>query len=160
MDKNKALKIIKERRYTASEKAYAVNSFLEEQPQYKKLRAEISQLTIQGAKGDASAYEKRSLKEKELSRFLADFELSEKDLTPQYFCTKCNDTGFIKGEECTCLKELTHETAVTTLDNMTFENADKSLNTKFMEYCKNYVLFPKNAKNNMLIFGAAGTGKT
>lgn len=45
-------------------------------------------------------------------------------------------------------------------DEMTFENAEPSINSKFMDYCRKYADNSEECKLNLFVYGAAGTGKT
>lgn len=45
-------------------------------------------------------------------------------------------------------------------DEMTFENAEPSINSKFMDYCRKYAGNSEECKLNLFVYGAAGTGKT
>ncbi len=161
MDKNSALKIIRGRKYAAEQRAYEINAYLSESDEFNRLNAEIHRLLVAEIQGDGSALQKRREKERLLGEFLSSEGFSKEDLKPRYYCEKCGDTGFIDGQPCKCLKDLTGEVSERTSgDDMTFENADPSINAKFMAYCKKYVLSPQECKPNLFVYGAAGTGKT
>lgn len=70
MDKNSALRIIKNRKYAAEERAYEINLHLSGFERFGKLTALIHKLTIDEIKGDFSARQKKIVAEKELSEFL------------------------------------------------------------------------------------------
>ncbi len=160
MDKNSALRIIKNRKYAAEERAYEINLHLSGFERFGKLTALIHKLTIDEIKGDFSARQKKIVAEKELSEFLASLGFSEEDLKPRYFCKKCGDTGFYEGLPCKCLTELMGGTERSRGDEMTFENAEPSINSKFMDYCRKYADNSEECKLNLFVYGAAGTGKT
>ena len=159
MDKNSALRIIKNRKYAAEERAYEINLHLSGFERFGKLTALIHKLTIDEIKGDFSARQKKIVAEKELSEFLASLGFSEEDLKPRYFCKKCGDTGFYEGLPCKCLTELMGGTERSRGDEMTFENAEPSINSKFMDYCRKYADNSEECKLNLFVYGAAGYGQ-
>lgn len=109
-------------------------------------------------------------------------KIIEKDIKLVSFdCTKCNDTGVLDGKHCTCLLNEVYETlygAVPIRDvEASFERFDLSLfddttpteagktQRVLMEMmksvCQKYVeKYPDTPKNNMLLKGKAGLGKT
>jgi len=95
---------------------------------------------------------------------------SEDYLDMGFMCSKCEDTGFVGNEPCTCLMELYKAEQAKELSNMltigneTFENfrldyytgEAKSYMTVVFETCKKYAeTFGKNSKN-MFFTGAPG----
>jgi DNA replication protein DnaC len=99
----------------------------------------------------------------------------------QYYCKKCNDTGYIDGVICQCLQELFAEIALKELSkvsqsgncsfqnfNLNFYKGQKSPNGKDafemmrnnFEYCKKYAeTFSENSKSLFMV-GLTGLGKT
>ena len=95
----------------------------------------------------------------------------------KYTCPKCSDTGYIDGiKVCGCLKELIIKERIATsamgrlIDTQSFDNFDLkwyAYDEKVLEkmranvaMAKNYVKnFAKN-KDNLLLIGSTGTGKT
>lgn len=90
---------------------------------------------------------------------------TRQDLTVKYFCDACQDTGKIDGKTCNCVKVLTRELAYDGRQStarfefsqavLTEEN-DKTL-TNAQKWCDDY---PKVDKQNYLIYGHTGVGKT
>lgn len=80
-------------------------------PEFKRVEAELSSAVIEEAKAEVRMPKKlpellRKLKELQQKRqeLLKSMNLSDVDLTPQYKCKKCDDTGFMKkdGRGCDC----------------------------------------------------------
>jgi DNA replication protein len=110
----------------------------------------------------------------DFNKLLAKHNMTEKDVTPQYTCEKCKDTGFVDGFMCACLKSLQKQLAYEDLNmnaplsECTFENFDVNFYdgaaAKQMQliydYCRKYAsLF--NARSPSLLFrGSTGLGKT
>jgi DNA replication protein DnaC len=94
----------------------------------------------------------------------------------EYDCTVCNDTGYVGGRVCECVKKIANDimlsefTKEMPLDDCKFENfdlkyySDKEDNrrmTAILKLCKEYVInFDPNSSPNLLFMGASGLGKT
>lgn len=108
-----------------------------------------------------------------LQKELKELKLKPSDLKPNYFCKKCNDTGFINGLECECLINEKNNVI------LKFNNLDKDELPNFnnVDYCvyksnikneikdifnlsKNFINKPSTQKLNLIIFGNTGVGKT
>ena len=101
--------------------------------------------------------------------------LTKNDLTPQYRCKKCKDTGFIRGFMCDCYKKernyaIIKECGIDKNELVSFEDIDESLikNEKqlsdfrrlknmLQKWCNAY---PNADRNNIFLSGATGLGKT
>ena len=93
-----------------------------------------------------------------------------------YDCPLCNDTGYVGGKVCECVKKLANSimlsefTKEMPLDDCKFENFDlkyysnKDDNrrmTAILKLCKEYVInFDPQSSPNLLFMGASGLGKT
>lgn len=93
-----------------------------------------------------------------------------------YDCAVCNDTGYVGGRVCECVKKLANSimlsefTKQMPLDDCKFENfdlnyySDKNANrrmTSILNLCKDYVKnFNPHTSPNLLFVGRAGLGKT
>lgn len=93
-----------------------------------------------------------------------------------YDCLLCNDTGYVSGKVCECVRKLANSimlsefTKEMPLDDCKFENFDlkyypnKDDNrrmTAILKLCKEYVInFDPSSSPNLLFFGASGLGKT
>lgn len=95
-----------------------------------------------------------------------------------YDCTLCNDTGYVNGKICDCVKKIVNKLAIDELNSEMpinecgFENfdltyySDKGENprrrmTSILKLCKEYVInFNPNSSQNLLFLGEPGLGKT
>ncbi len=118
--------------------------------------------------------------QKQKSGLLADCGFPENYLDDIYSCSKCRDTGFVEGHRCECLKSLivknigANSNLTEHMRKQTFENFDLSLfanqdteggqTLKIMQVvCDKAINFAESfdkTKDNFLIMGNAGTGKT
>jgi len=103
-------------------------------------------------------------------------------LNDEFLCSKCNDTGYINGKMCTCLKELYDEEQRASLSNLfklgteTFDSFDisyyddkpasdtgisprRSMEVVY-ETCVEYARKFGSRSMNLLFTGAPGLGKT
>ncbi len=93
---------------------------------------------------------------------------------PTAFCTLCNDTGYVSGKICECIKAVAKELAIKELNNqMPIESAGfanfsleyypddaKEKMSKILDFSVNYAeSFNKNS-GNILFMGKSGLGKT
>ncbi len=101
--------------------------------------------------------------------------LKESDLSPKYECVICRDVGFVNGKMCECYKkrrnqEIVKECGLELSGNNTFENYKtdicknpkhaltlNKLKDKLVLWSEKY---PKVKKQNILISGTPGGGKT
>jgi DNA replication protein DnaC len=90
---------------------------------------------------------------------------------PCFFCKKCNDTGFIKLEKCSCLKELEAHNFMKktvlgkglsdyTFDTFSLEYCTDPSMKGVLECCKKYAENFTPDSGNLLLFGGTGLGKT
>ncbi len=96
----------------------------------------------------------------------------------EYDCPLCNDTGYINGKVCDCVKKIANSIAIRELsalmplDECKFENFDLNYYSEegenarkrmasIFKLCKEYVLnFNPKSSPNLLFLGGAGLGKT
>ena len=160
--------------------------FYEQCPRAREIREEMAQNAAGAAKavlsgGDVRAEISRmkdrglSLKA-EFNQLLAEHHLTEADVTPQYQCLACRDTGFVDGRMCTCLKSLQRRMAYeklsmsVPLENCTFESfsldyyKDDERAYRQMEKvfaaCKSYGEKFRADSPSLLFKGGTGLGKT
>lgn len=105
-------------------------------------------------------------------------------LEEQYDCKKCHDSGFLtNGEKCSCFKQklINYTYAMSNLSNIlkkenfhtfninlfsdeTFENQEKTPRENMLHLlniCEGFVFnFDSNNEENLLFYGATGSGKT
>ena len=118
----------------------------------------------------------------ELKEYIKDGQLPDDYLQPHYQCKFCEDTGFIDGKMCDCLKQLLRIEAYKRLNTLTplslstfdsfslkyypdeQEKADGIPPKKQMEgifrYCCNYAEGFSVSSSSIIMQGATGLGKT
>lgn len=174
--KNNALKEKKAHRNMLLNAAYTTNPRLADIDQ--QLSYIGSQIAITALSGDSqkiAVLNKQSVAlTKEKSAIL------KKEMVPEikYDCHICNDSGYVGGKICECVKKIAAGVIVEELKKQmplelcTFESFDLNYYSKdgenarkrmtaVLKLCKDYVNFfdPKNAEN-LLFMGAPGLGKT
>jgi DNA replication protein DnaC len=187
---NKAIEILKNKREKEEAKSQEIKEkFLRITPEAKQILDEISQSSIHLvkyiAKNDSESREKiMSVKERNLSlqkryeELLSNSGLTYSQITPDYSCKRCNDTGYdSNGNMCSCLKKLLDKlyfekiSLTVPLKKSTFENFDLSYydclpieKRKSMQHiydeCKNYALSFTIHSESLLFMGSTGVGKT
>lgn len=178
---------LEQRKRLAEEKAeQGRERFYELCPRAKEIREEMAQNAAGAAKavlagGDVRAEITRmkdrglALKE-EYNRLLAENHFTEADVTPQYQCKLCRDTGFVDGRMCSCLKNLQRRLAYdklsmsVPLESCTFESFsldyykedEKTLRQmeKVFRACQNYGEKFRVDSPSLLFKGGTGLGKT
>ncbi|MBQ7653834.1 MAG: ATP-binding protein [Clostridia bacterium] len=137
----------------------------------------------------AALMKKNLSSQQKIREILKANDLPEDYLVPHYFCKKCDDTGFVDGIMCDCLKECMKITAVNDISDKlplkdnTFEKFDLSyyssemtdyhssvlgdinvIPRKKMEsilnFCKEYAEDFNNHADSLLFTGETGLGKT
>ena len=111
----------------------------------------------------------------EKTKVLNKLGLKASDFKPKYHCLRCMDSGFIAGKPCECYKkrknaELIKAFGLSADTNCSFDKFDTKIckNAKQAEtlqkmakilekWAENY---PNNQKNNIIICGKTGVGKT
>ena len=111
----------------------------------------------------------------EKQKVLTSLNLKASDLKPKYTCKICSDSGFVDGKPCLCYKkckniELIKAFGLSAKKECSFANFDTKIckNEKQAENLKKMAIllskwaekYPKNEKNNILIIGKTGVGKT
>ncbi|MBR5315017.1 MAG: ATP-binding protein [Clostridia bacterium] len=112
----------------------------------------------------------------ERATLLKKYSLPEDYTDPKYECTKCNDSGFVGINMCSCFKSALAKCAFENsglgalLKDQSFDTFDMSFymddKTSFekmqknVEICKNYAESFDNSGNNLIFIGGTGLGKT
>lgn len=148
---------------------------------YRKLDALERGLVLEYSKSSPKSDTAKNLKQNletvrdEKKKILKAMKLSPVDLKPKYSCLKCSDTGFVGGKPCECYKKRKNEELIKVFGLMT--NSDCSFDNFETKICKNAkhaenlqkiaeILkkwsekYPNNTKNNIIISGKTGVGKT
>ncbi len=119
--------------------------------------------------------------QKTIADTLKNAGLPEDYLKEKYSCQKCNDTGFVDGKMCSCLKNTMRQMTYNALcdklplDKYTFDqfNLENYPNTPdengvvartrmntYLTYCKNYAEDFSGDSGNIIMCGDTGLGKT
>ncbi len=161
-------------------------------PRAQEIERLLASTAIAAAKavlnGSDTVTELTRLKEKnltlqqELNEMLARAGLERNYLKPQYQCQKCEDTGYVDGRMCSCLRNLLRKIAYQRLNEMTplalctFEDFDlghypeepqnegeiapkKQMENIFL-YCRNYARDFSLKSSSLILQGGTGLGKT
>ena len=185
MTKNEILKNVfdnlSHKRSRAIEVAEKNLNFLQQQDDFLKLMNEERILNFDIGKAkfdgdDVSNLEKKLVDlQKTKQELLKEYGLSQTDLTPNFECKKCLDTGFFEGKICTCASQLYNNLLMqkcgVNLDDVPLLN---DYDYKFfgddeeIEFAKKCVKilndYVKNLNiisyKNIVLSGGSGTGKT
>jgi len=136
----------------------------------KELVVSIAKIEVAGKRADKEREEYNKNREL-LGEVLVSLGLSKSDLKPNYFCKKCNDTGYVNNKQCECLKkEISKELiSLSGIDTKTFAkfSSDFSIFSNPEEIKFIYDKMKKFVDNidttpvdTILIFGNTGVGKT
>ena len=114
--------------------------------------------------GDEQARNAAEKLQKQRALLLKKYRLTEKDVTPQYSCPICCDTGYVDGVQCQCLKKelrrlLAGQSNVTNV-NYTFGNSAETDERNLAIAKKAQKVCRGDALKNILLTGKTGNGKT
>lgn len=160
----KALEEINRRKITAENLALQNKIKAFENKDFKKIYQLYVNSMIEDAKnGVVNDY--KELKNK-MQNLLNEMKISS--IEPQYFCSKCNDTGYIDGKFCQCFIEIANEILKTEsgfakLEDFESSNFDlfddkittQKIYTKMKQWCNSNF-----NKTLIYISGGTGAGKT
>lgn len=148
---------------------------------YRKLDELERQLVLEISKCKTKNQSYYNLKEnletirKEKSKVLISLDMKMSDLKPHYSCNTCKDVGAVFGRPCSCYKkrknsELIKAFGLSANKDCSFENFETKIckNEKqakdldkiskiLQKWAEKY---PNNTKNNLIISGKTGVGKT
>lgn len=150
-------------------------------PVFKQLDSIERQLVLEISKCKSKTESYKNIKQnletvrEEKLKILKNMNLSLVDLKPSYACKMCEDSGFVYGKPCTCYKRRKNNELIKAFGLSA--NQDCSFDTFSTEICKNEkqakdlekiskILakwaekYPNNSKNNLIIAGKTGVGKT
>ena len=148
---------------------------------YKKLDNLERQLVLEISKCKTKNQTYKNLKTNletlrtEKAKILSSMNLKENDLKPKYSCKICSDSGFVDGKPCVCYKKQKNKKLIEAFglsvnSSCTFENFDTTIckNTKQADTLQKLAKilqkwaekYPNNEKNNIVISGKTGVGKT
>lgn len=169
--------LYRRRRDYAEYKAYELQQKLLANDEYSKVYYQIKNLNMDVAKARFNdqtqtviqlTEQKQKLIEQQ-DEIIKKLGIDKKELTPQYNCPVCKDSGYLdKGGVCDCFYKTLQSVAENVLDIRTpklpsFKNyecsceREQKLKDKLLDYCNK---FPPKAVKNLLFIGSTGTGKT
>lgn len=161
----KAQSVIDKRRQFADERARENLLIALKNEEFKKLYTKQKELEIELARKDAYGekvdYSQINKIIEQQEHLLKNKNLNGTDIRPNYECKLCGDTGYIKGDPCTCLKQEINKVL------LSFSGFTHKLAT-FEENTMNHPAYPlmqkwcdtQSNKLNIFIYGHTGTGKT
>lgn len=151
-------------------------------PQYKVLDESLPGISIAYAKrvieGDFSAKKELNNKLREIAKekeyLLLQNGYPKDYLKMPYTCPACQDTGYVKGEKCTCLKnkllsvlyeqsnvaKLLEDNNFNTLSEQYYEGEDLIRFREIVKLCHNFADNFECKKENLLLYGSVGVGKS
>lgn len=160
-------------------------------PEAELVRRQIASTASQAARAvlrggnvrtSMEALKEENLKlQKDFAELLTANGFTREDITPQYNCKRCEDTGYVDGRMCTCHRALLRQIAYENLNSIspltlsTFEDfsldyysdehvngvrSDREQMRYIFEYCKRYAENLKKDSGNLFFTGATGLGKT
>ncbi len=152
-------------------RAREIPEFLSLDNESRKLKLQIAKLDEKDSRLD---YLRKSLEkiENDKKTILQKNNIDPALLKMHYHCPKCLDTGYTENAMCSCLQikvqqALIKQSGINNKLNFSFADCnprilvENELLAKAYKvahiYCDN---FPNNKHNNLLFFGAVGTGKT
>jgi len=154
------------RKFNAEDDCYKTLQRLRDIAEWRACECNLKQAQVEYVMSDGEAKRKAKeradkyyAKQKELMRTLG---VKEKDLTPQYNCLKCNDSGYVNGTMCSCLQNeirniVAEESDVGNRD-YTFENSKETNKHNLAVYKKACKAVEDG--QNVLLTGSTGSGKT
>lgn len=159
-----ALEVINKRKITAENNALQNKIKAFENKEFKKVYQNYINVMIENAKnGVIEDYTDYKMKIGDLLK-----QMNISSIEPQYFCSKCNDTGYVDGKFCQCYIEIVNqilkeESGFEKLEEFATSNFDlfddkitiKKIYKKMQEWCNSNF-------NKLLIYisGGTGAGKT
>ncbi len=107
---------------------------------------------------------------KQKSEVLKKLNIKEDSLSPKYSCKKCNDTGYVNGKMCSCLKNLineelykqsglNHKLNCFDKNNCQIFDNDKKMQQVYQTMQK-WCNSPTSSYLNIILTGKTGVGKT
>ncbi len=161
----RAMARIDERRHYADDKARQNLQLALKNPEFNNLfklqKEQEIELARREAYGEEVNYESINQIKNQQEVILKQLNLNGTDITPNYECKDCNDTGYINGSLCSCLKKEINKELFAysgfTEKLATFEmsTTNHPVYDLMQKWCNT-----KSSKINVLISGHTGTGKT
>lgn len=168
MNKQKLVEIaqrnIEMRRIQAEDVARRAQEHLMENSTFATLERQLRRVQVQYAMGDHSDQTTQKLAQLKQQRkqLLAELGIQEGQLAPHYHCSKCDDTGYVNGQACSCLADEVRKMLIKQSNvansTYTFENSTETDKHNLGMY--NLAKTACQEGKNILLVGQTGTGKT
>lgn len=188
-----AMEILEKRRADARARAAALHERVAARhPRVREIEQEMAQSAIQVARAVLDGRDVEAAVERiktqnlalqaELAGILAEEGAGQSDFEPRYHCPRCEDTGYVNGHVCDCLRSLLREEAYRRLSYAgPMQGADfDSLKLEYypdtpdprtgvvprvrmkevLTYCRCYADDFDTRSPSLLLRGPTGTGKT
>ncbi|MCH5159662.1 MAG: ATP-binding protein [Clostridiales bacterium] len=164
---NAAKRTLQARKCAAEEKCDSTLAALREDKKWNEIEHSLRQAEIDFvmSDGENKSHAQKQIAEHKARRdeFLKDRGLAADDLQPRYSCTTCNDSGYVNGAVCSCLKDeirklIIAESNVTNAD-YTFANS-RETNSHNRAVYKKAQQACVDGRLNILLTGKTGSGKT
>lgn len=176
---SQAIDIINNKRNCAELKALNNLKLLQQDKLFAQLDIKIRAISFELAKRDTLSLDKGTLNE-ELQQLKQDFNkrikelgFSSKDIEVQYSCPQCEDTGFVKGKYCDCLRSIIYDSInnsyigpINKIDNFNKINLDYYRQEHRADYKHTFTQLKRYTEKFpqvipfLLLTGGTGTGKT
>lgn len=133
-------------------------------PTFATCDRQLRRVQVEYAMGDHSLQTTQKMQQLKQQRkqLIASLGIDESQLYPQYKCTKCNDTGYVNGEVCSCLADEIRKTLIKQSNIANSSYTFEASNEKNQQNILSYNLAKKACEEgkSLLLVGQTGTGKT
>lgn len=163
-----ALGNIRKRQTAALDKCDNTLSFLRSHTDWSNNEHKLRLATIAEVMSNNSEQMLAAQKEKQQylqiqKRLLDKYNVTETMLKPSFACNKCNDSGYVDGQMCSCLKQELQRLLIAECNiphqEYTFANS-KETDTHNQKVYARAQQICKEKSHNILLFGNVGLGKT
>ena len=164
----KAKRVLDERKYQAESRCEQTLATLRMNGDWSECEHALRSAQVKAALGNEKeqALSRAEIRELQIKRkqLLKKYGVTESDLTPQYHCPDCNDTGYAGAKICHCLQEEIRKAIVADSNvpsaEYTFKNSTEKLEHNKKVYGAAEKIVVGGKRKNILLFGATGSGKT
>lgn len=167
-----------------AENEHSANAFLQhirKNKDFDEVYLEIKELEFKIAKAEFKGEDTQKLKKTlaqdkiKIRKIIKSLGLHEQDFQVKYDCERCQDTGFVKGEKCSCLTKkinelVLHECGIELSELKSFDDFSVDVtpspeHKKSLIQLKNVLYdfaqkYPNTKTCNILVSGPTGVGKT
>ena len=153
------------RRQKALDDCEKTLSFLRTKEDWKKCERTLKTAQVQLVLyKDATAKATVDRQKQVRAKLLTKYGISESDLLPKYTCKKCEDTGYVNGQPCSCMQTVLRMLIVADSNvqntDFTFQNSTETNKHNVAVYKMAEKVCEQNSLRNILLTGQTGTGKS